>query len=121
MIVRAIDSNGDWLFGKGINDYRTDNDAITQSIGTRLRSLLGNCFFDLGAGIDWFNLLGSKNQPGLNLAISSTILNTEGVTGLLQLSSNLDFVDRSFSVTYKVQTVYSTQTNTFNFDNIVGG
>jgi hypothetical protein len=121
MIVRAITSDGDFLFGKGKNDYRRENDAITQCIGTRLRSLLGNCFFDLGAGIDWFNLLGSKNQSGLNLALSAVILNTEGVIGLLQISSDLDFITRQFTVIYRVKTVYSTQTSTFNFNSVVGG
>lgn len=119
MRVRALDATGDWLFGKGQNDYVVNNAAIAQNINTRLSSFLGNCFFDLGAGIDWFNLLGAKNQTALNLAITTVILNTEGVTGLLQLSQNLN-VARNFSITYKVQTIYSTASNTFVFDNSIG-
>lgn len=119
MIVRTIDTIGDWTFGKGKNNYRKDNDAITQNIKTRLLSFLGDCFFDVTAGIDWFTFLGSKNQLALNLAISAVILNTEFVTGILQLSVNLN-TDRNFSVSYRVQTTYSTTGDTFQYDLVSG-
>lgn len=119
MQVRALNSDHDWLFGKGANDYLQGNAAIVQNINTRLNSYLGNCFFDLNAGIDWFNLMGSKNLTALNLAISTSILNTDGVTGILQLSTNLTF-NRQFTVTYQVQTIYSTAYSTFTFDTVIG-
>lgn len=107
MIVRALNSSGDWTFGAGLNNYKSARAAVAQDIQTRLSSFLGDCFFDLGAGIDWLNFLGgSKNQLALNLAISAVILNTEGVTSMVQLSSNLDPVTRNFSVSYTVGTVY---------------
>lgn len=115
MIVRSIDVVNDWLFGRGANDYKSKNDAIAQSIKTRLQSFLGDCFFNTAAGIDWFNLLGSKNQLALNLAISAVILNTENVTGIKQLSVSLTS-DRVFSVTYRVQTTYSIASDTFQYD-----
>lgn len=107
MRVRAIDINGDWTFGKGQNDYKTANDAIAQNIRTRLYSVLGNCFFDQGAGINWFGFIGGKDQTGLNLSLSAAILNTQGVIGLVQLSSNLDTNLRKFSVSYSVTTIYT--------------
>ncbi len=116
MRVRQIDVDHDWLFGKGQNDYVRGNAAIVQTINTRLNSFLGDCFFDIGAGIDWFNLLGSKDQTALNLAISAVIdpyiagirvgQNTPGVVRLVQLSTNLNTA-RRFTVTYQVDTVYS--------------
>lgn len=106
MIVRAIDIDGDWFFGKGKNDYRSGNDAIAERITTRLRSFLGNCFFDTTAGIDWFNLLGSKNQNLLNLAIKSIIAKTPQVTGIASSSFTL-LSDRSLNVVFTVSTVYS--------------
>lgn len=108
MRVRQVDIDNDWLFGKGQNDYLRDNAAILQNIKTRLYSFLGDCFFDIGAGIDWFNLLGNKDQTALNLSISAVIMNTSGVTGLLQLSSTLSHDSRRFLVQYRVSTVYST-------------
>lgn len=103
MRVRAIDADHDWLFGKGQNDYVAGVSAIAQNINTRLNAFLGDCFFDNGAGIDWFNLLGNKDQTALNLAISAVILNTQDVTGLVQISINLD-AQRMLTVQYTVST-----------------
>lgn len=121
MIVRALDSTGDWQFGKSKNDYISNNNTVKQNIKTRLLSFLGNCFFDITAGIDWFNFLSSKNQAALNLSISSVILNTANVTGLLQLTVSLT-ENRLFSVSYNVQTAYSLTGDTFQYNiiNAVG-
>jgi hypothetical protein len=119
MRVRALDATHDWTFGKGVNDYKRDLAAVIQNINTRLNSYLGDCFFDLGAGIDWFNFIGSKDQLGLNLAISAIILNTPEVTGLMQMSLTLNAA-RNFEVQYVVQTTYSTSAASFVLDNTVG-
>lgn len=64
------------------------------------------------SGIDWFNLLATKNNDVLlQLAIEAAILNTQGVTGLLQLSIT-NPSNRSFSIQYSATTVFSTVTNT---------
>ncbi len=105
MRVRAIDGSGDWRFGKGRNDYKKDRTAVAQNIKTRLQMFLADCFFALDQGIDWFNLLGSKSIDELRLVISATILNTEEVTGLVELSFQVD-EDRGLSGIYEVTTVY---------------
>lgn len=104
MIVRAIDVNGDWTFGKGRNNYLSGRTAIGQNIATRLRSFLGDCFFATGDGIDWFNRLGAKNQILLNLDVSSVITNTVGVTSILELSIDLN-ENRLLTIVYSVMTV----------------
>ena len=115
MRVRAIDENHDWQFGKGQNDYLQGRAACVQNINTRLYEFLGDCFFNNGAGISWFTLLGSKDQTGLNLAISAVILNTQDVTGINQLTAVVNSV-RDFQVSYEVQTSYGTAADTFIFD-----
>lgn len=110
MIVRAVDGLGDWMFGRGINDYKFGIDAVTQNISTRLKSFLGDCFFETSAGIDWFNLLGSKNQVSLELAIRSVILNTQDVTGLVSANVNLDHETRAITIKYSVNTSLSQTT-----------
>lgn len=116
MMVRALDSDGDWTYGKGKNDYKRELLAVSQNIQTRLSSFLGDCFFAADAGIDWWNLLGGKDQRALQLAISACILNTQNVTGILQLSVSLD-VNRLLTVSYRVQTTYSiTIQNEFEYD-----
>ncbi len=122
MSVRALDADHDWTFGKGRNDYKYYNNAVQQNIQTRVLSFLGDCFFATNKGIDWFNLLGTKDDTNLLLAIAAQILNDEEVTGLLQLSANTS-TDRVLTVSYQVQTVYSTVPVsgdfTYNFNNVV--
>ncbi len=107
MIVRAIDGDNDWLFGKGRNDYQSNSRAISQNIKTRLQSFLGDCFFAINAGLDWFNLLGSKNQVALELAINAIILNTVGVTSLISSEVTLDPITRRITLSYVVNTVFT--------------
>jgi len=106
MIVRALDNQNDWTFGKSKNNYLSGSAAVQQNIKTRLLEFIGDCFFNIQAGVDWFNFLGgSKNQLALNLNISSVILNTAFVTSIKQLSISL--VNRNFSVSYQVTDAYS--------------
>jgi hypothetical protein len=113
--VRALDSDHDWQFGKGQNDYKRNNAAVIQNIDTGLNQFLGDCFFDTKAGLDWFNMLGGKNQLALNLAISAQILNTKDVTGIRQLSVDLS-ADRRLSVSYVVETNFSTTRGLFDLN-----
>lgn len=115
MIVRGLDDEGDWLFGKGKNDYKAANNAVAQAIQTRLGSFLGDCFFDLQAGLDWFSILGTKDQTVVSLAIRSAILNTENVTGILEIVNNLDRDTRELTVSYKVQTTFGVVNDIFQY------
>ena len=105
MSVRSLDVDGDWEFGKGRNDYKSGAKFVAQSLQTRIKSSLGNCFFDVDAGIDWFNLLGSKNKKAISLAVSSIILNTEDVIAIVALSVNLS-QNRNINLSYEIETVY---------------
>lgn len=119
MRVRALNSSQDWTYGAGQNNYLTSTAAVAQAIGTRLSSFLGDCFFATNAGIDWFNLLGGKNQLALQLSISATILNTQSqgqsvVTGILSLSLNLNPTTRVFTVTYRAASIFGLVEGTVN-------
>ena len=92
-------------FGQGQSDYVTQAAEVTQDIQTRLSCFLGDCFFDLGAGIDWFGFTGSKNEIALNLAINAVILNTPYVSSIVQTSLNLTS-NRMFSVSFTVNTSF---------------
>ncbi len=119
LLIRSLDSTGDWNFGNGLSDYLTGNAAVSQSIQTRLSSFLGNCFFAVNDGIDWFNLLTKNNQVAINLAVSACILNTTGVTGIQQLSVNVS-TQRNINIQYRIQTVYSVQGVQGNFQYALG-
>jgi len=113
--MRAIDANNDWMFGAGLNNYVSNQAYVAQDIKTRLQEWLGDCFYNINAGIDWGNLLGSKNQVGLNLAINCVLLNTDNVNGILQSSLSLNS-NRQITLTYSVQTSYGVLNNQFVYD-----
>ena len=110
MIVRALDINHDWTFGRGKNNFLSGINAVAQTIQTRLLSFLGDCFFSIDSGIDWFNMLGSKNSLALDAAVRAVILNTLGVTSLVELSLNIDNA-RNIPLVYTVTTSFSSLSN----------
>ncbi len=122
MRIRALTATGDWTYGKGQNDYNTGQAAAAELIQSRLLSFLGDCFFDTGAGIDWFGYLGGKDELSLNLAVSATILNTPDqngnqiVTGLQQVSVVLNRATRNLAIQYQAITVFSVVTGAFTYD-----
>lgn len=107
MIVRAIDQNHDWRFGKGKSDYKRDNQAVAQNIDTGLLCFLGDCFFDIEDGIDWFNLLGGKDRQAVILAVRARIISRQNVKQLLELSAVLD-ENRKLNLNYAVLSTFST-------------
>ena len=114
MIVRALDVNHDWTFGKGKNNYLRNQRAVSQNIDTRLLSFLGNCFFKVDAGIDWFNLLGAKSEISINLAVSTTILSTLYVTGIIQKNIIFNVRLRSLFISYSVDTSFGAVSGSLN-------
>jgi hypothetical protein len=113
-IVRALNANGDWEFGGGKSNYLQGNAAIGQQIKCRLQEFTSNCFWNPQGGLNWPALFGQKNQQVVNLSISSVILNTDGVTGLIKLNVNLNRHTRQLSVSYTVTTVYSVYSASFS-------
>ncbi len=118
MIFRELDENGDWTFGKGKNNYLRGKQALMLNLKTRLLSFLGDCFFDLSAGIDWFNLLGAKDQLSLKLSISTAILNTPDITGIISLDLSVNPKTRSASIIYNVSSVYGPFQDTLTTDSV---
>lgn len=110
MIVRSIDATNDWNFGKGRNSYVSNIDAVAQMIKTRLQSFLGDCFFALGEGIDWFNLNGNKDLEEIKINVSATILNTPEVISANEVNVSLG-QNRNLLIQYSVNTNYGTITD----------
>lgn len=110
MIVRALDQNGDWTFGQGVQNYLSGQAAIAQCIQTRLLMFMNNCPWAMNAGIDWITLLGKTNTlTQIQLNVRAIILQTYGVLRINTLSTL--FVNRKLSLQFNIDTKY-----TSNFD-----
>ena len=106
MLFRNLDADGDWIFGKGKHDYVSDSISIALNIRTRLLSWVGDCFFDINAGVDWLNRLGSKNQVELlKLDLRRVLLQSFGVTSIEKI--DIVFTERNFTATYTINTIYT--------------
>ena len=101
MRFRGIDDTGDWVFGKGRNSYLKDNEALMMNIKTRLLEFLGDCFFDLEKGIDWWTLLGGKNLKKILVDAQRTILRSYQVKRIVNLDYTLS--NRTLFITVSLE------------------
>lgn len=107
--VRVLTPTHDWTMGNGSAGYLQGNAAVGQQVNCRILQILGECFWDAGAGIAWYQWLGSKSPTGLALAIQTVIRNSINVTGI-NLPTPVFSVDpgtRAFTVNWNVQTVFT--------------
>jgi len=108
-IIRTVTAPGQWQFGNGAQSYIGGIAQVEQNINARLNTFLGECFFATNVGIDWFTYLGTPGlqaQSALNLAVTTTIANTQDVLSVQQISINVDSDSRLINIQYQVQTVY---------------
>lgn len=107
---RAIDSDGDWLFGQGRQSYFTANDAIMADIRTALLMVVGDFFADLSAGVDWWNLTGGMNPKARNEIVRQCRVIIAGITGVVKINSvefTYTVATRAIVISYNVDTTYS--------------
>lgn len=107
MKFRGLDSDGDWMFGQGVGSYAKEQDALALDIAARIKSRKGNCFFAPNDGIDYLNLNEKGRQSDFIRAVSNTIMQTDGVVKINSVTTSTDPVTRRASLTYDVQTIFT--------------
>jgi hypothetical protein len=109
MIIRALDISHDWTFGKGGENYLSGQLGIAENVQTRILSFLNNCFFDMGAGIDWFTYLGVPNKSQeIILRTRAVILQSYGVVSVNSINLSQPNVNRRNAIlTYSINTIYT--------------
>ena len=110
MIFRAITGDNDWTFGKGTGSYLTGNNAIMANVRTSIYFFLNDCFFALGTGIDWWNLIGAKNPSAKNnilLQTRETISKCEGIIRINKVDAVVNPATRKLTISYNVDTTYT--------------
>jgi hypothetical protein len=109
MKYRRLDSNGDYSFGRGNQDFILDADAVAQAVKTKLLLLQGEWWENTEEGLPAFqHILGVTGTPehlnGADLLIQNRISETSGVTGISDYRRT--FTDRNLSISCKLQTVF---------------
>ncbi len=111
MLVRGIVNNErsgsrEWIFGRGLNSYRKENQAVSQRIKSGLLEFINDCYFALNNGIDWYMRLGYTGQKqALDDDIVKMINNNESVISIENYESTL--TDRIFNAKCLIYTIYS--------------
>lgn len=104
--VRKLDSNQDRTFGQGKANYIDYDEAITQNVITRLKSLKGDFFLDIEANIDWFNILGQKNNEQIiKNEIYRVALLTDGVVTVNNVTIT-KLENRDATINISVDSIY---------------
>lgn len=117
MTFRNLDSNHDWTFGAGKNNYVTATKEVAINVKTRILSFWNDCFFDMDTGIDYWNLLERNKQTQLENAVQQTILQTPGVSSIQEVNVYLNS-NRQLSLQYSIKTIYDEE---FSEDLELGG
>lgn len=106
MRFRALDSNWDWKFGKGIGSYSGDVQAIAYDVKSKILSWVGDCFFAMEDGIDWKNILGTKDgKEQLDTSIKQIIKDEENITDITFFESTIS--GRVYHCTVRFKTIYN--------------
>lgn len=110
MTIRNLDAAGDWVFGHGRQDYLTGEPAIELNVKTRLLSFLNDCFWATDFGIDWWNLLGSRNpqaQSNIIVQVRALLAQSYGIVRINTIEALTDRKTRRLTVRANVDTIFS--------------
>lgn len=99
MSVSKLDNNGDWRFGKSLADYTRNSGEIAQNVVTRLKSFADDWFLDTTANIDWFTILGNRNNEQIILREVSRVTSaTDGVKTVDKVEPIVDGSRRTVTI-----------------------
>lgn len=111
MIYRMLDSDGDYVFGRGKHAYLEGIDAVAQAIKTRLLLLYAEWWEDREDGLPlWEQILAAPGSPdslaAVDLIFKERIEGTTGVLSLLGYESDFDRDNRKYTFKAAVETMY---------------
>jgi hypothetical protein len=110
MIIRREDISGDFVFGHGLADYLTENEAIALLVKDRLLLWLAEWFLDISQGANWTMVLGKKPPPILlaEQEVRRIVLGTTDVTAVTKLSVTFDHTTFIVTMVCEISTIYTT-------------
>lgn len=100
MRIRAIDENRDWQWGLGKQSYRVDSEALDEDVTTRVRCWRNDCFYDMGAGVQW-----DGKKEDIRRDITRQILGAEGVLAITNFNMTENRTDRTLSIDASIDIV----------------
>ncbi|NJR73230.1 MAG: hypothetical protein HC773_05160 [Scytonema sp. CRU_2_7] len=101
----------DLLFENDSLQIVTDEDQLAQNLKIRLQFFLGEWFLNTGVGVPFYSeiLVKNPNVANIDAIIKAQILDTVGVSQLLEYNSSFSNALRSYSINFTVRTIYGEQ------------
>lgn len=95
MKYRKLDAYGDYSFGKSMQDFIIDADAVGQAVKTNLLLLRGEWWEDTTNGLPLFqNIIGQsgtqEHLTATDLLIKTRIIATKGVSNIQDFHSSYE-------------------------------
>lgn len=112
MLVRRLDQNHDMMFGYGLQNFATEQEACMQNVKTRLYILRGEWFLDTDAGVPYLQSIMGIKPPDFPLTesiIKQRILQTTDVVALANFELLFDRNTREANVRSDIITIYGQQ------------
>lgn len=108
---RRIDSNGEPVMGRGLQDFLTDIDAVAQAVITNLKLFYGEWWENLNLGLPmWQKILGvpGSQKDSIDILIKTCIEDTKGVNSVSNMSSAFNSSTRAYEFYCEIETIYGT-------------
>jgi hypothetical protein len=114
MRYRTLDENGDYVIGASQANFLINSpETVAQAVQTRLRLIAGEYFLDTTTGVPYqTEILGYGTQATRDAAIQEIIVETQGVTELVDYASVVDPSTRAMTVAATINTQYGQTTIT---------
>jgi hypothetical protein len=114
MKYRALDKNGDFVFGAGQGEFLVNTaETVAQAVMTRLWLWQGEWFLDTSKGMPWMTqVVGKMPRNTRDTAIRTEVINTIGVKSILAYDSRYDPHARMLIVRMTIDTLYGAATIT---------
>lgn len=105
-MVRKLDREHDWTFGRGKANYIRGQAEILQNVKTRIQSFANDWMYDIDANIDWINLLGSFNKKAeIEREVKRVTLATDGVVAIREFG--IIIKNREATINMTIDTIFS--------------
>lgn len=116
MKVRKLDEAGDMTMGRGSSCFLENTpEAVAQNVMTRLALWRGSWFLDTTEGTPWLQDILGKHEA-VESILRARILDTTGVTEIVDFESILNPDTRTISISAWIETRYGAA----NIEEVIG-
>lgn len=106
---RRLDENGDYCFGKGLGDFISEAEAVSQAIQTKLKLYEGEWWEDIKDGLPMFQKILGQRTPKSEVTniIKNRILELKDyILELKDVSFDYNQITRAYSFACTIITIY---------------